>query len=287
MNVTFLGLGIMGSRMAAQLIKPGVQLTVYNRDPQKSEPLISLGALGAKSIQDAVTDADVVFTMLSTPQVVEAMVTGAEGFLTHMKQGAIWVDCTTVAPEDVRNFKNSASDQGISYLEAPVAGTKQPAENGELVFFVGGDEAPLAVVGDLLEHMGKKTVHMGEHGKGASIKILINLLLAQSMLAFSEAVSLGSSLGMGEQKVMDILLSTPVTAPFLQLVRNKLTEKDVTPNFPIQWMLKDLGLVQRTSKDHGLSLASAKAAEEQYRLALESGLENQDFSSIFHFYHPS
>ncbi|MEM9324776.1 MAG: NAD(P)-dependent oxidoreductase [Bacteroidota bacterium] len=284
MKITFIGLGIMGSRMATHLLADGIELTVYNRNTSKADRLSAGGARVANSLADAVQDAEVVFTMLSTPAIVREVAAGENGFLQHLSKGTLWVDCSTVSPEDAKGFLAEATDAGINYLEAPVAGTKQPAERGELVFFVGGDSQHLELISPLLDRMGKKTIPMGPHGSAASIKIVINLMLAQSMLAFSEGVKLGTSLGLPRKKVMDILSNVPVTAPFLQLIQEKLTSADTTPNFPMQWMVKDLGLVQQAADNLGVQLPSSFAAQNIFQQALDTGMEDQDFSSIFHFF---
>ena len=141
----------------------------------------------------------------------------------------------------------------------------------------------LTQVQPLLSAMGKKTLHTGAHGTAASIKILVNLMLAQSMLAFSEAVKLGREMGLSQDQVMGTLLNVPVTAPFLQNVREKLETEETSPNFPLPLMLKDIGLVLQTAESLDLKMPSAEIAEDVYRQALDSGREEEDFSSVFHF----
>ena len=283
MKVSFLGLGIMGSRMALNLAKNNIDLTVFNRTVGKTSQLEDAGAKVVSSVQEAVQDADIVITMLSTPQVASDLAYGEGGFLKHMKKNALWMDSTTVSPADTRSSYHQANQAGIRFLETPVAGTKQPAEQGELIFFVGGEKTDIESVSHLLEIMGKKTIHLGEPGKAASLKILVNLMLAQSMLAFSETVNLGTKLGLDQSMLMDVLLSTPVTAPFLQNVRPKLESKDTTPNFPLQWMHKDLHLVAEAAYESEASVPSASIAKEVFGMAKAQGLGEQDFSIIFHF----
>ena len=280
MNVTFIGLGIMGSRMATHLIQSDISLTVFNRDSSKAKDLVSKGAKLATGLEDAVKEAEIVFTMLSKPEVVKEV---AEVFLPFMNKGALWVDCTTVAPSDAREFSSLAAEQKVNYLEAPVAGTKQPAEKGELVFFVGGESGNLSKVEPLLTHMGKKTVAMGDWGNAAAVKLVVNLMLAQSMVAFAEAVKLGKAMGLKEELVTSTLLNVPVTAPFLKVIENKLGAKDTSPNFPLQWMHKDLSLVEKAAAEFDTPMPLAKTAKRLYEEALESGLEDTDFSTIFHY----
>ena len=279
MKVAFIGLGIMGSRMASRLISNEIDLVVYNRSREKADLLETLGAKVATDLKAAVKGRDIVITMLSNPSAVKA---ASEGFLGAMSKGALWIDCSTVAPQDVQVFAESANAAQVAYLEAPVAGTKQPAANGELVFFVGGEERDMAKAASLFDKMGKKTIHMGPHGKAAAIKLVVNLMLGQSMLVYAEAIKLASALGLDEQVAQNVLLNTPVSAPFLAVLREKLGNEDRTANFPMELMLKDLHLVQSASSDKGVFLSSAALAKSIYEEAA-NGHEREDFSSIYHF----
>jgi len=278
MKVAFIGMGIMGSRMAARLISPEIQLTVFNRDKSKTAMLETLGASVASNISEAVVEAEFVFTMLSNPEAVSEV---SNEVLASISKDAVWIDSSTISPNDVLKNQEKASKLDKKYLEAPVAGTKQPAENGELVFFVGGEKSNLDAVATLLERMGKKNIYMGDHGKAASIKLLVNLLLAQSMLAYSEAVKLGTSLGLEKETVQNILLNTPVTAPFLNTLRTKLDSEDTSANFPLELMLKDLNLVQSMTADLGIQLPSASLTSALYKKVTDLGKGREDFSTIY------
>lgn len=280
MKVTFIGMGIMGSRMAANLIKNKVDVTIFNRTPGKTPELVKLGAKEASSLVEAVAEADVVFTMLSKPDAVLDM---SNSFLSSMKKDALWVDSTTVGPDDSLTSENLAKNHGIRFLEAPVAGTKQPAESGELVFFVGGASSDLSSVTALLDFMGKKTVHIGPVGKAAEIKLLVNLMLAHAMTAFSETMKLGLKLGMNQTTLHNILLGMPVTAPFLRNIQDKLEQEDTSANFPYKWMEKDLGLVMKMAESNKTELAMTKTLHELFASGLANpSMGDQDFSSIYH-----
>ena len=156
MKVAFIGLGIMGSRMASRLAKHGIDISVYNRNHKKALELEVHGAKAMASISECVAGADVVFTMLSTPEVVDDVAFSEEGFVKKMQQGSIWVDCSTVDPAFSKRMYNESQKHGIIFVDAPVAGTKQPAELGELVFLVGSEQERLAKIQPLFEVMGKK-----------------------------------------------------------------------------------------------------------------------------------
>ncbi|MEO1054553.1 MAG: NAD(P)-dependent oxidoreductase [Bacteroidota bacterium] len=282
MKVGFIGLGIMGSRMAANLIKSGIDVTVYNRDRSKTEPLSDLGASVANDLQSCVQGCDIVITMLTTPEVVMEVAFREDGFITALSANTLWIDCSTLDPSSSQQIARMAAEQGVNFLDAPVAGTKQPAENGELVFFVGGKAAYVEKASPLLDIMGKKTIHLGDNGKGAAMKMLINLMLAQSMLAFSETVSLGKAMGLPVDKVHGVLLNTPVTAPFLQNIQQKIETKETSANFPLKWMQKDLQLAAKAAYEYEAPMPLANLTKELFAQAKIEGKGDEDFSSIYH-----
>ena len=282
MHVAFLGLGIMGSRMAANLLSAGHALTVYNRDATKAAPLVARGARRADTPADAVAGAEVVCTMLAHPEAVEAVAFGEDGFADRLTAEQIWVDSSTVDPAYAKTLGQRAVQGGYRFVDAPVAATKGPAEAGQLLFLAGGDEADVATCRPLFDAMGKKTLHLGAVGQGAAMKVLVNGLLAQGMLAFAEAVHLGVGLGLEEATVLDVLLATPVTAPFLAGIRPKIEgdAPDTSVNFPLKHMRKDLHLAALAAYGAGVATPSLNAAKEVYALAEARGLGEGDFSGV-------
>jgi 3-hydroxyisobutyrate dehydrogenase/glyoxylate/succinic semialdehyde reductase len=283
MKVGFIGLGIMGSRMAANLQKKGFNLIVHNRSRDKAQPLLEAGADWAPSVADAAAECDVLFTMLSTPEVVEVKALGESGFVNAMRSGAIWVDCSTVSPALSHRMAGLCRGKGVRFLDAPVAGSKIPAENGQLVFLVGGEAEDVETCRPLFEAMGRAIVHVGSHGSGASMKLVVNSLLAASMLAFAEGLVLGQSLGLSRQTLLDTLLSLPVTAPFIGLKRGKIERGDYEPEFPLQWMHKDLQLADEAAYENVVPLLLLGAAKQVYGLARGRGFADRDFSAIYQF----
>lgn len=283
MKVGFIGLGIMGSRMAANLLKAGIELTVYNRSKNKAEALLNQGANWTESLEELAVNNELVYTMLSKPEVVEELAFGPQGFAKHMKTHQTWIDSTTINPSFAKKMAQQCADANIHYLEAPVAGTKGPAEKGELVFFVGGGQSLIAKHQALFDIMGKKTIHAGPAGNGAAIKMTVNLMLGANMLAFTEAISLGTQLGIAENILHQVLLNAPVSAGFLSAIQEKLKTKDLTANFPLQWMQKDLGLATATAQELGISLPATAAGQQAFAQAVDAGWGEHDFSAIYHF----
>ena len=280
MNVTFIGLGIMGSRMARNLLNNNVKLTVYNRSDEPARILEQQGALWASSATEAVRGADVVFTMLSSPEAVAAVMSGPQGALADMPENALWVDCSTVNPSFTRTARETAAQQRVRFLDAPVAGTKPQAENAELVFFVGGSTSDLATVDPLLNFMGQKVMHIGATGQGASFKMLVNALLAQSMVLFSETLLLGEKMGLDKNFLLDTLPNLAVSAPFTKAKAEMIRNNNYEVQFPLELMYKDLHLAALTAYEHQQPLYLANLAKELYGRAVQNGLGRQDFAAV-------
>ena len=215
MKIAFIGLGIMGSRMATHLLKSGADLTVYNRTEGPRKKLVKKGAKEATTIEEAVRDADFVFTMLSKPEVVQKVM--LENGINKMKKDALWIDSSTVNPSFSIEAQAVAKNSNINYLEAPVAGTKPQAENAELVFFVGGDDRLKEVIEPFLNHMGNKVLYMGEVGKASSFKLVVNMMLATGMMAFAESLRFGESIGLDKEFLLNTIPNLAVSAPFTKM----------------------------------------------------------------------
>ena len=283
MKIAFIGLGIMGSRMAANLLKNHAHLAVFNRSAEPVQALAGLGADAAASSGAAVENADIVFTMLATPDVVAKMAFGRNGFVAHMKAGAIWVDCSTVNPSFSLIAREQAAQHHVRFIDAPVAGSKPQADKGELVFFAGGTSEDLRTVEPFLSHMGSRVMHVGETGQGAAFKMLVNALLAQAMLIFSETVLLGEKLGLSRDFLLDTLPKLPVSAPFTQFKAEMMRKDEYPVQFPLEWMHKDLHLAALTAYEHQQPLPLANHAKEIYAQAKNSGLGREDFAAVHKF----
>lgn len=283
MKIGFIGLGIMGSRMAQNLLKNGFNLVLYNRTKDKALPLLEAGAEWANSPRELAKKVDFLITMLSTPEVVEQMATEEQGFLANLPQGSMWMDCTTVNPTFSRKMAALAEEHHIRFVDAPVAGSQKPAEEGQLLFLVGGKREDVVFCEPLFKAMGKKHIHVGDVGQGAALKMIFNLLLGEAMMAFAEALSLGLQFGLEKSFLLDILLEAPVTAPFLKGKREKLESEVFEAEFPLQWMQKDLQLASISAYEQGIALPGLNVIKEVFAQAKQHGLAEQDFSAIFNF----
>jgi 3-hydroxyisobutyrate dehydrogenase/glyoxylate/succinic semialdehyde reductase len=283
MKIGFIGLGIMGSRMAANLQKHGNSLVVFNRTRAKAEPLLAACGTFSDSPAKLAEQVDVLFTMLAHPGAVEQAALGADGFLNHLRPDALWVDCSSVNPSFSKKMATEAARREVHFVDAPVTGSAAPAAEGKLIFWVGADTTDLERIRPLLLCMGNKIVHAGGHGMGTSIKMVVNLLLGTGMAAFAEAMALGEGLGLSSKMLFDSLLGTPAVAPFLAAKREKIESGNYEAEFPLRWMQKDMHLASVSAYESGVALPLTNVTKEIYRFAMRGGHDTEDFSAICEF----
>jgi 3-hydroxyisobutyrate dehydrogenase/glyoxylate/succinic semialdehyde reductase len=283
MKIGFIGLGIMGSRMAANLQKHGYPLVVFNRTRAKAEPLLGPCGTFSDSPAKLAEQVDVLFTMLAHPDAVEQAALGPDGFLDHLKANAVWVDCSSVNPSFSKKMTAEAARREIHFVDGPVTGSAPTAAEAKLIFWVGADVADLERIRPLVLCMGNKIVHTGGQGSGTSMKMVINLLLGTGMAAFAEAMALGEGLGLSPKLLLDSLLGTPPVAPFLALKREKVEGGTYEAEFPLRWMQKDMQLASVSGYESGVALPLTNVTKEMYRLAMRDGHATEDFSAIYDY----
>jgi len=283
MKIGFIGLGIMGSRMAVNLQKYGHSLVVFNRTRAKAEPLLGPCGTFSDSPAKLAEQVDVLFTMLAHPDAVEQAALGANGFLDHLKPNAVWVDCSSVNPSFSKRMAVEAARREIHFVDAPVTGSAPAAAEAKLIFWVGTDPADLERIRPLLLCMGNKIVHTGGQGMGTSMKMVVNLLLGTGMAAFAEAMALGEGLGISRKMLFDSLLGTPPVAPFLASKREKIESGNYETEFPLRWMQKDMHLATVSAYESGVAMPLTNVAKEIYRLAMRDGHDTEDFSVVYEY----
>lgn len=283
MKITFIGLGIMGSNMVSHLIANNVAITVYNRTPKNLTAYKKENVTIATTIHDAVKDADIVFSMLSTPEVVAEVFFGDNNALSLMKKDAIWADCTTVNPSFSLKCLTEADNHGVTFVDTPVSGSKPQAEKAELIFLVGGEKETLTKIEPYLNMMGKKVLHIGEVSKGSSFKLVVNMMLAQSMLIFSEATLFGEKMGISKDFLLDTLPNMIVSAPFTKFKAPNIKNDTYEVQFPLEWMHKDVHLACLTAYENEQPLYLANLTKELFASAKAEGMGRLDFSAIHRY----
>jgi 3-hydroxyisobutyrate dehydrogenase-like beta-hydroxyacid dehydrogenase len=283
MRIGFIGLGIMGGGMAANLQNSGYDLIVFNRTAEKAKPLLDAGAEWAASPAELAPEVSMIFTMLADPDAVLETALGAAGFLPHLPEGALWIDCSTTNPSFARRMASQAAAYGVRFIDAPVVGSKEQAAQAELTFIAGASEQDLEDCRPEMETMGKRIFHAGEVGMGISLKVVFNHQLALAMASFAEGAVLGQELGIDQEVLFDFLLNSPVTAPFLQRKRSKMESGEYDTEFPLKLMQKDLHMASIAGFESAAALPLGSAAKEIYQLAMRSSYGDMDFSAIYQF----
>lgn len=281
MKLGFIGLGIMGSRMAGNLLKADYEVLIHNRTPEKAAPLVEKGAVWSDTPAGVGQQVQVLFTMLGNPDAVYHSAAGENGFLPALQPGTLWVDCSTVNPSFSCQMASLALERGVRFLDAPVTGSLKPAELGQLTFLIGGEKDDVEACQPFFSLMGSKVIHVGGHGMGSSLKMVANQMLGVTMAAFSEALHLGQALGIPPDILFNTFPSMPVNAPFLAAKKEKITAGDFSAEFPLKWLQKDLHLLTLTAQENGVAVPVAGLCKEIYQLAICSGMGEEDFSAIF------
>jgi len=289
-KIGFIGLGVMGLPMAQNLVRAGHAVKGMEIDKAQVEQLVAAGGTAAASVKDAVSDADVVVTMLPDMQHVREIYVRPNGVIASARNDALLIDCSTIDVESARMVAVAAERRGLSIVDAPTSGGVAAAEAGRLTFMVGGPFAAYARAKLVLVKMGKNIVHAGLAGNGQAAKICNNLILGASMIAVSEAFVLAEKLGLDAQKMYDISSKSsgqcwsmtsycPVPGP----VPSSPANRNFKAGFSSAMMLRDLKLAQNAAKAVGAKTALGDNAAQIYSQYVESGEAERDFSGIIEF----
>jgi 3-hydroxyisobutyrate dehydrogenase-like beta-hydroxyacid dehydrogenase len=274
MRIAFLGLGIMGRPMASNLVKAGHEVTVWNRTAKEVE-----GARMAASPAEAARGAEVVWTCVSDTNAVESVLLGPQGVVEALSEGQIYVDSSTISPTATRKFAERVQAKGARYVDAPVTGSKVGAENGTLIFIVGGEESAIEILKPLFAATGKKFFRMGETGKGQAAKLVMNLQIAMIYEGFAEALTLATKLGVDAQTLIPLIEASMVKSGVVEYKAPFVLRRDFSPNFPLRLMRKDIILAREAAREARVKLPGLEMVEEIYDMATEDGHENLDYAA--------
>ncbi|HTZ96557.1 MAG TPA: NAD(P)-dependent oxidoreductase [Terriglobales bacterium] len=274
MRIAFLGLGIMGRPMASNLVKAGHEVTVWNRTAKEVE-----GARMAASPAEAARGAEVVWTCVSDTNAVESVLLGPQGVVEALSEGQIYVDSSTISPTATRKFAERVQAKGAQYVDAPVTGSKVGAENGTLIFIVGGEESAIEILKPLFAATGKKFFRMGETGKGQAAKLVMNLQIAMIYEGFAEALTLATKLGVDAQTLIPLIEASMVKSGVVEYKAPFVLRRDFSPNFPLRLMRKDIILAREAAREARVKLPGLEMVEEIYDMATEDGHENLDYAA--------
>ncbi|WP_101757094.1 3-hydroxyisobutyrate dehydrogenase [Oceanicoccus sp. KOV_DT_Chl] len=286
-KVAFIGLGNMGGPMAANLVKSGHQVCVFDLVPAAVKQLVDAGATSAASANAAAADVDFVITMLPAGKHVEMVYLGDDGLLNNVGPNTVLLDSSTIDAATARKVAAAANEKGIAVMDTPVSGGVAAAAAGTLAFMCGGSAESFAKAKLILEGMGKNIFHAGDHGSGQVAKICNNMLLSVLMVGTSEALKLGVDNGMDPAKLSEIMLassgrnwSLEVYNPYPGVMPTAPASNDYKPGFMVDLMCKDLGLAMETAVHTKSSTPMGALARSLYSAHAANGNGQRDFSSI-------
>jgi 3-hydroxyisobutyrate dehydrogenase len=275
-TVAVLGTGIMGSALARNLVAAGLRTTVWDRSPEATARLAAAGALVAASPQEAVREANVVITMLPDANAVNSVVPDS---LQAFAAGAVWAQMGTIGVEATAGLDDMLRGvrPDVMFVDAPVSGSKGPAETGQLLVLASGPAAAEAITSRAFSAIGRKTVWLGQAGQGSRMKLVVNAYLSFLIEGVAEALELGSQLGIDPAGLDAVIEGGPLDAPLADAKLHKIARGDFTPEFPLEWALKDVDLAIAAAS--GSRLPMLWALSGQWRQAVEAGYGRDDVSA--------
>jgi 3-hydroxyisobutyrate dehydrogenase-like beta-hydroxyacid dehydrogenase len=275
MRVAFLGLGIMGRPMAANLVKAGHEVTTWNRSSGKEVA----GAREAATPREAAEGAEVVWICVSDTAAVEQVLFGDNGVEGALKLGMIVADSSTISPMATREFARRVGERGAEYVDAPVTGSKAGAESAQLIFMAGGSEATIEKLKPLWTAMGKNLFRMGDVGLGQAGKLGMNLMVALIYEGFAEALALTGKLGVKPDALMPLIQASMVRSGVIDYKAPFILRRDFSPNFPLRLMHKDIQLMLDAAKEQRVKLPGLETVAEIYDIAVEEGHDDLDYAA--------
>jgi 2-hydroxy-3-oxopropionate reductase len=283
-RIGFIGLGIMGKPMASNLLAAGFQLTVHNRSRGPVEELIAQGATPAGSPRETASASDIVITMLPDSPDVEAVVLGPGGVADGIREGALYIDMSTIAPAVSRKVAAILSEQGVDAVDAPVSGGEPAAQAGNLSIMAGGSEEALARARPIFEVLGKATTHIGPPGAGQVAKAANQVVVALTIQAVAEALVLARKAGVDPASVREALLGGFAQSRILELHGQRMLEGNYEPGFKLRLHRKDLAIALQIGREEQTPLFATAQAAELMDSLLAQGEGDRDHSALATLY---
>ena len=280
-NLGFVGLGVMGSRMAKRLLAACHSVTGYNRTKSKAQWLLDAGMKWADTPRAAAQSADIILSMVANTEALHAVTGGADGILAGLGAGKIYIDMSTVSPAASRELAKQVEAKGADMLDAPVSGSSITLEEGKLSFMVGGKREIFEKVLPYLQAIGPKATYVGGHGLAASMKVATNLSLAVQMLAFSEGLLLAEKSGIERETAVEVLLNSVMASPMVKYRGPFVLRMPDEAIFDVNMMQKDLLLALEMGRQLDVPLPTTAITNQFLTAARAMGLADKDFAIIF------
>jgi 3-hydroxyisobutyrate dehydrogenase len=280
-QVAVIGTGTMGAAMGRRLLGAGMDVHIWSRHPASTMPLVGAGATAFETAPDAAKDADVVITMLPTAEVTAQVMFDGQA-LEAMKPGSVWVQMATIGVDATERMAESARTlhPDIAYIDAPVSGSREPAENGQLLILASGPRAVARSVEPVFGVLGRGTLWLGAAGAGSALKLVLNTWLAFQAEGAAEAAALAERMGVPSSALFDALRDNPLASPYALGKLARMVEQDYHADFSLDWALKDLDLAASAGGTGVVPVASAIA--DRWRELLHSGSSGLDVSAARH-----
>jgi 3-hydroxyisobutyrate dehydrogenase-like beta-hydroxyacid dehydrogenase len=279
-RIGFVGLGIMGSGMVANLVKAGHEVTVWNRTSSKYPEITKVGAKTVSDPKNLLDGADFFMYCLADDAAIKDVITGGHNLAASVKPGTIAIDLSTIDPETSSAERAIYEGNGVEFLDAPVFGTKGEARDGGLWIVVGGNEAVYKKSLPVLEPISATTHYMGKGGNGAKMKLVGNLMVASQLVSIGEALTLAKSAGLNLRKVLEVAAVADFKTPIYAGVGAGAIAGDYEVNFPLKLMLKDARLIQAFAKQFNAPTSSAVVTEDLAKAGVDAGLGELNASAI-------
>ncbi len=276
----FIGVGIMGKPMAGHLLEAGHTVNVYDVDSKSVQELASKGAVTCNSSKEVAEKSDIVFTMVPDTPDVEAVLFGENGVAEGVRAGSIVVDMSSISPITTKEFAKKLAEKGVEMLDAPVSGGQVGAENATLSIMVGGKPAVFAKIKPYFELMGKNIIHIGGNSDGQTCKVANQIVVAETIMAISEALLFASKAGADPSKVREALLGGFAQSRILDLHGKRMIERTFQPGFRIRHQQKDLNNALQGARSLGMSLPGVAVAQELFNALAAQGDSDLDHSAL-------
>jgi len=286
-KIAWIGTGIMGSPMAHHLLAEGYSLSITNRTKEKAESLVNAGALWKDEIADTVVDADIIFTMVGTPQDLVYIYQGEQGILSWAKKGAICIDMTTSSPDLAQQLYQKGLEKQIYILDAPVSGGEIGAKEGTLLIMVGGEKAIFDQVRDILYILGKNLFYMGKAGSGQHTKMANQIAVAGALAACSEVVVYAQKVGLNPTDVIQAISFGSGESYHLKMTSRKMISQNMQPGFYIRHFIKDMKLVQEQATLHQFELPILLEVLKMYEQLSQRGMGELGTQALIQHYQQS
>jgi 2-hydroxy-3-oxopropionate reductase len=279
-TVGFIGLGIMGGPMAANLVKAGFEVTGYNRTRPKVDALIEAGGRGADDVPEAVRDADVIVTMLPDSPDVEAVAAGEDGIFANARPGALYVDMSSIRPDVSARLAELGRDHGLRVLDAPVSGGEVGAIEGTLSIMVGGEAADFEEAKPVLQAVGKTIVHVGPAGSGQTVKAANQLIVAGNIELVAEAIVFLEAYGVDLKAALEVLGGGLAGSTVLARKGTSMLAREFQPGFRLELHHKDLGIVQSAAREAGVVIPLGAVVSQLVAALVARGDGGLDHSGL-------